>query len=68
MFLKILHETTLEGCQLGTGFNGSFGLTKRAIKPRPQLAPQPNQLLPNIHDMLHYQADYSNANPAGCSK
>ena len=36
--------------------------------PRPQLAPQPNQLLPDIHDMLHYQADYSNANPAGCSK
>ena len=45
-----------------------FGLPKRAIKPRPQLVHVPNQLLPDIHDMLHYQADYSNANPAGCSK
>ena len=29
---------------------------------------RPPRLLPDIHDMLHYQADYSNANPAGCSK
>jgi len=54
------------GDHLGTEFSGFFA-RKKATKLRPQMAPRP-RLLPDIHDMLHYQADYSNANPAGCSK